>query len=121
MRKNILILAVSLFTSSFCFGQITVNKEDIKDKVEIFEVWSFKKPFSSKECYFIDYGQKNFKPVNYDLMGQGVIDKDGRKFEKGEWLSLLQYLESQGFIKDGERSETIGDINGRVTTFKKKV
>ena len=106
--------------SVLSFGQIIVNKEDIKDKVSIFEVWAFKKPFTSKECYFINYGQDNFKPANYDLLGQGIKSLDDKKFEKGEWLKLIQYLESQGFIKDSERDETIGDIKGRIITFKKK-
>lgn len=108
-----------IFICSVGYGQIIVNKEDIKDKVTIFEVWAFKKPFTQKECYFIDYGQENFKPFNYDLKEQGIKDSEGKKFEKGEWLKLIQYIESQGFAKDSERSESIGDVQGRIITFKK--
>jgi hypothetical protein len=117
--KKVLVLGL-LLVNGLGFSQINVNKEDIKDKVTMFEVWAFKKPFTSKECYFINYGQDNFKPSNYDLLGQGIRNANDDKFEKGEWLKLIQYLESQGFIKDDERNETIGNINGRIITFKKK-
>lgn len=104
---------------NIAFSQITTNKEDIKDKVSVFEVWAFVKPFTMKECYFINYGQKKFRPNNYDLVGQGIFDKDNRKFEKGEWLQLVQYLKTQGFEKKEERPGAIGDITGRVATFEK--
>lgn len=116
--KKLLLVSVLLFTT-LGFSQIIVNKENIKESVLIFEVWAFKKPFTSKECYFINYGQNNFRPCNYDLLNQGIKNDVDKKFEKGEWLKLLQYLESQGFTKESERQETIGDINGRVITFKK--
>lgn len=118
MKK--LILLFTLTASVLVFSQIITNKKDIKDQVSVFEVWAFKKPFTQKECYFINYGQEKFKPSNYDLLGQGISNKDNRKFEKGEWLQLVQYLESQNFYKDEERPETIGDVQGRIVTFKKK-
>ncbi len=117
MKK--IIVALFIATSSFISAQIITSKEDIKDKVDVFEVWAFIKPFTMKECYFINYGQKKFKPNNYDLVGQGIFDKDNRKFEKGEWLQLVQYLKSQGFEKKEERPGTIGDITGRIATFEK--
>ena len=115
------MLEISIILNTLTYGQIIVNKEDIKEKVTMFEVWAFKKPFTSQECYFIDYGQKNFKPSNYDLLEQGIKDKDGKKFEKGEWIKLYQFLESQGFVRDNEREEKIGNIKGRIITFKRKV
>lgn len=118
MKKK--VFALLMIISSFSFAQIKTNKEDIKDKVSTFEVWAFKKPFTMKECYFINYGQKNFKPNNYDLVGQGIYDKADRKFEKGEWLQLNDYLESQGFFKTDERKDNIGNVEGRIITFKKK-
>lgn len=116
--KKIILLALLSF-SYFASAQIIVNKEDIKDKTDIFEVWAFIKPFNLKESYFINYGQKKFRPNNYDFSGQCIFDKDNRKFEKGEWLQLVQYLKSQGFEKKEERPGTIGDITGRIATFEK--
>lgn len=117
MKKILLIGLVGMSISTF--SQIITNKEDISDKVDTFELWAFVKPFTSKECYFINYGQKKFKPNNYDLLGQGVYDKDNRKFEKGEFLQLNKYLKDNGFQKSDERPATIGDIQGRVITFEK--
>lgn len=118
MKK--ILISLGVMFSSVIYSQIIVNKEDIKDKVDEFEVWAFKKPFTSKDCYFINYGQKKFTPSNYDLLGQGIIDKDGNKFEKGEWLRLSKYLREQGFKKESEREEYIGDLKGRVITFIKE-
>jgi len=57
--KEIIGMSVLLFAScTLSWGQIIVNKEDIKEKATMFEVWAFKKPFTNQECYFIDYGQK---------------------------------------------------------------
>ncbi|WP_312922588.1 hypothetical protein [Empedobacter brevis] len=117
--KNILVIS-SIIISGFVNAQIITNKEDISEKVEMFEVWAFKKPFSLKESYFINYGQDKFKPNNYDLVGQGIQDKEGKKFDKGEWLKLVQYLEKNGFYKQEERAETIGNVEGRIITFKKE-
>ncbi|MFY7845485.1 hypothetical protein [Chryseobacterium gambrini] len=117
MKKFLFIFLLGF--SCILSAQIITSKEDIKDKVDVFEVWAFIKPFTMKECYFINYGQKKFRPNNYDLVGQGIFDKDNRKFEKGEWLQLVQYLKSQGFEKKEERPGYIGDITGRVITFEK--
>lgn len=116
--KKILFSLLICFSAAFS-AQIITSKEDIKDKIDVFEVWAFVKPFTLKECYFINYGQKKFRPNNYDLVGQGIFDKDNRKFEKGEWIQLVQYLKSQGFEKKEERTGYIGDLTGRVVTFEK--
>jgi len=41
MKKIILMLGMSIIACTLSFGQITVNKEDIKEKVTMFEVWAF--------------------------------------------------------------------------------
>lgn len=117
MNKILFFLAIII--STIYSAQIITSKEDIKGKVDTFEVWAFIKPFNMKESYFINYGQNKFRPNNYDLLGQGIFDKENRKFEKGEWLQIVQYLKSQGFEKKEERPGTIGDITGRIATFEK--
>ncbi len=119
MRK--FILAAVILFSSLGFSQIIVNNEDIKNKTSMFEVWAYKKPFSQKECYFIDYGQSDFNPVLCDYKTQSISDSNSLKFEKGEWIKLIQYIESQGFEKNAERTQAIGSGIARVITFKKKV
>ena len=99
---------------------MVVNGTDLNEEVDIFEVYAFKKPFSTKECFFADYGQKNFKLHFYDHKRQAIYNAEGEKFEKGEWLNLMKYLRSQGWKKTDERKEKLGDNEGRVVTFEKE-
>lgn len=98
-------------------AQIFVNKVDITKETETFDVWAFTKPFSTKESFFIDYGQDDFKPHYYDHKTQLISDKDGNKFEKGEWIKLVKYLNANGFEEKSSRDANIGDVKGRVITF----
>ena len=112
-------LFIALFFCLFMNAQIVVNGNDITKEVDAFEVWAFKKPFSQKESYFINYGQDKFRPHYYDHKTQAVLTADGEKFGKGEWLQLVKYLKEQGFEKTDERLENIGDVQGRVVTFER--
>lgn len=113
---------LAFLLSAFCLhanSQVIVHETDLNKEVEIFEVYAFKKPFNTKECYFADFGQKDFKLHFYDHKRQAIYTADGRKFEKGEWLNLLKYLRSQGWEKTDERKEKLGNNEGRVITFEK--
>lgn len=118
MKK--IIKTALLLVSLNCFSQIQVNGVDLNKDSEIIEVWAFKKPLTTKESLFVDYGQKKFRPHYYDHKTQCIIDKDGNKFKKGSWLSLVKYLKSQGWSKGEERKSTIGDVTGRIIVFEKK-
>jgi hypothetical protein len=118
--KTIKLLLIALLFSFNSFAQITVNKVDISNEVDTFEVWAFKKPFSNKESLFVNYGQDKFRPHYYDHKTQRILNGSGEVFKKGSWLKLSSYLKKQGWIKTDERSETIGDITGRVVTFEKQ-
>ncbi len=117
MKKLVfsLILLISVTASS----QVIVNKVDVNEESEIFEVYAFKKPFSTKEVYFGNYGQDNFKLHYYDHKRQAIYDSEGNKFEPGEWLKLYKYLRDNDWKKIDEREEKYGKTKGRVITFEK--
>ena len=117
IKKALLFLLV--FTALGASAQVVVNKKDINQEVKSFELYAFKKPFSTKESYFINYGQENFKIHYYDHKRQAVFNAEGEKFSKGSWLKLVEYLEAQGWEKTEERLENIGNNQGRVITFKR--
>ena len=110
------LLLLSLLISGAAFGQI-VNKEEVQSNT--MEVWAFVKPFNNQESYFADYGQKKFRPHYYDHKTQRIFDNDGNYFKKGDWISLYEFLKSEGWEKTGERPQSIGNIQGRVITFER--
>ena len=77
--------------------------------------------FTQADCYYVDYGQKGFKEHFYDYKSQAVLDKNNVKFEKGEYMKLLNYLEAQGWVKDSQRESELGDVNQDYTISKKRV
>ncbi len=111
MRKLFFILLI--ITTSTIQSQIVVNNTDISD-LEIFEVWAFKKPFTMKDVYFVNYGQKKFRPNYYNSPKQRI-----RGIERGEYLKLIQLMERNNYSKIDERIDFIGDNQGRVMVFKK--
>lgn len=115
MKQLLFGIAMAITTTSF--SQVIVNKVDVNDAAKTIEVWAFVKHFTVEECYFMNYGQEKFRPNYYDHKTQMISDKDRNKFKKGEWLKLTNYLESQGWEQKSERKATIGDLEGRVTTF----
>ncbi|MCR5860972.1 hypothetical protein LRS05_01895 [Flavobacterium sp. J372] len=118
--KKFLLACTFLGLTYTAKAQIMVNGIDITKETEMFDVWAVAKPFSTKESFFVDYGQDGFKPHNYDTKAQMIADKDGKKFEKGEWMKLVKYLNSQGFEEKSSRDQNIGDQKGRIITFVKK-
>lgn len=121
MKKIILTITIALSAFTMSNAQILVDKKDITQTVDMFDVWCFTKPFTTKECYFIDYGQTGFKPVNYDLKEvQTIRDSLENKFSKGEWIRLVNYLKLNGYEKTGEHESMIGNLKGRVVTFERK-
>lgn len=118
--KTIKLLFFFLFLSTtLSFSQV-VNKVSISKETDVLELYCFKKPFSQKESFFIDFGQDKFRPHYYDHKTQAVFDDSARKFKKGEYLKLYKYLKSKSWIKIDERDHEIGDVKGRVITFEKK-
>jgi hypothetical protein len=114
------LLYLFLLISNFTFSQVYVNKIDLNSEAKSFELHMAKKPFTSKDCYYVDYGQKDFKEHFYDHKSQAILDKDNVKFEKGEYMKLLNYLESQGWFKDSQRESELGDVNITIVLFRKK-
>jgi hypothetical protein len=100
-------------------GQVYVNNVDMNTTVKQFELHLAKKPFSNKECLYVDYGQ-NFKEHFYDLKGQGIEDSTHTQFKKGEYIKLLNYLDSQGWTKDSQREGELGDVKINIILFKRK-
>jgi hypothetical protein len=108
-------------TSSQNPNSLMVNGQDLNTTVKMFELYSAKKPFTNKECFYIDSGNNNFKPQNYDVTkNQAIFDKDGKKFEKGENMRLAQYLDDAGWVEAGTRQTTQGDVPVTVVRYKKK-
>lgn len=101
-------------------AQVIVNGNDINKTATTLEVWAIAKPFNTKESMFADYGQDDFKSHYYDHKSQAINDKDGKKFEKGEWVKLLNYLTSEGWEMKSERPGNVGDQKGRIITFVRK-
>lgn len=117
MRK-FLLLFFTLLVSSLIYSQ-KVNGKDLKNETDYFELWMFKKPFTSQECYFVDYGQEKFKPHYYDHKRQAITDNSGQKFEKGKYVKLAKFLKESGWKKTGQREAEIGDIKGTIISFEK--
>jgi hypothetical protein len=122
MRKIAITLLILVSGLSYnANAQVTVNNVDLNTEVEMFEVWAFKKAFSTKESLFINYGQDKFRPHYYDHKTQRIFDDEGNYFKKGSWMKLYAYLKKQGWKKTDERKETIGEVKGRVITFERIV
>ncbi len=109
-----------MLASNLCFAQVYVNTLDLNKEVKSFELHMAKKPFTQADCYYIDYGQKGFKEHFYDHKSQAVLDKDNVKFEKGEYLKLLNYLEAQGWVKDSQRESELGAVKIKIILFRRK-
>ena len=119
MKKLIVILL--LISTKSTFGQLFVNKQDLNKSVKNFELHLAIKPFTSKQCLYIDYGQDGFKESNYDLSEkQSIFDSSENKFVKGEYLKLYNYLTSIGWEKDSQRESSLGDVKISIILFKRK-
>ena len=120
MKKRLLLITSTFLIAITIKSQVMVNGIDLNKEVEAFEVWAVKKPFSQKESLFVNYGQDNFRQSNYDSKKQCILDKNGRKFMKGEYMKLYNYLKNQGWIKTSEVETSIGSQKGRIIMFEKK-
>ena len=112
MKKLITFLALAVISFA-AQSQIIVNGNDISNE-SIIEIWAFKKPLTSKEVFFANYGQDKFRPHYYDHKTQRI---DG--VDKAESIKLLKLMRDNGFTKIDEREENIGNVKGRVLTFEK--
>jgi hypothetical protein len=117
MKKLKLLI---LLISNIAFSQVFVNNTNLNQNVKNFELHVAKKPFTSKDCFYVDYGQKDFKEHFYDHKIQAVFDINNVKFEKGEYLKLLNYLEQNGWVKDSQRETELGDVKINIFLFRKK-
>lgn len=118
MRKIITFLL--LFVAFYTNAQVIVNKENLNEVADSFDLFVAIKPFTTEECVFIDYGQDKFKPNNYDLKDvQAVYDKDGNKFKKGDYRKLVKYLEAEGWKQTDKRMSKIGNIDINIVTFER--
>lgn len=119
MKTKILTIGM-LFLSMTMFSQVYVNNVNLNKTVKSFELHMALKPFTTSQCYYIDYGQNGFKEANYDLKGQGVEDSTHIKFEKGQYMKLKNYLEDQGWVKNDERISKLGNTKIDIIEFKRK-
>lgn len=110
------ILLISISTQA----QVYVDSTDLNTAVKYFELHITKKPFSTKDCYYVDYGQKDFRERGFDNESQSVHNKDSVKFEKGEFVKLVNYLGEQGWIKDGQRETKSGKELITIVLFRRK-
>lgn len=117
MKKLLLIF---LFGSLSANAQVIVNNEDLNQKVEMFEVYLMAKPFNTKESIFANSGSNDFKLQNYDTKKQSISNAEGKKFEKGDYLNLVQYLTDQGWEEGKSRDITLGNQKGTCVIFKRK-
>lgn len=118
--NNLKLLCGAILVGGAMNAQVMVNSVDLNKEVETFELYIMAKPFNTKESLFVNYGQDKFKISNYDLRDQGISDAEGKKFEKGDYMKLLNYLGKQGWEKADERETTNGNQKGKVIIFNKK-
>jgi hypothetical protein len=118
--KKLFFLFVIYFICLNASSQVMVGGIDLNTTVQMFELNVMAKPFNTKESLFINYGQEGFRLSNYDLMKQGVSDASGKKFEKGEYLKLFQYLMEQGWEKVDQKTVTLGTQTGTTYIFNRK-
>jgi hypothetical protein len=118
--KKILIV-IFIITTNAAFGQLIVNNQDLNKTVKNFELHLAIKPFTSKQCLYIDYGQDGFRESNYDLNEkQSIYDSTGNKFVKGDYMKLYNYLTAIGWEKDSQRESSLGDVKISIILFKRK-
>ena len=117
--KTFVIFSLLILFGVSSNAQVYVNGVDLNKESEIITIYAFKKPFSTKECYFCDYGHDGFRLANYDSKKQCIKDKNGKKFERGEYMKLYSYLKSQGWKKSDEFEESLGDNKGRAIIFER--
>ncbi|WP_417365630.1 hypothetical protein [Flavobacterium beibuense] len=117
MKKIFLLF---LFVTIGAKAQVVVNGENLNEKVTMFEVYLMAKPFSTKQSIFANSGSNNFKLHNYDTKKQSIYNADGKKFEKGEYLNLYNYLVEQGWEEATTRQVTLGNNEGSCIIFKRK-
>lgn len=120
MKKIMMILAMVIFSMT-SKAQVYVNNVDLNKTVKMFELHMAIKPLTSKQCYYVDYGQEGFRENNYDILEkQAICDSTKTKFVKGEYLKLINYLDSQGWVKDSQRESKIGNVRVDIILFRKK-
>lgn len=110
----------ALLTSAFASAQVFVNDLDLNNNVESFEVYMMAKPFNTKESLFANSGKNDFKLQNYDTKKQSIFNAEGKKFEKGDYLNLYNYLTSQGWEEGTKRDVKLGNQTGTSIMFKRK-
>lgn len=118
MKK--ILLSTFLVFSITSYSQVVVDGVDLNNEVQMFEVYLMQKPFSVKESIFANSGKNNFKLQNYDTKKQSIYNAEGKKFEKGQYLELYNYLISQGWESTDEHQVKLGNNTGRTIMFKKK-
>lgn len=105
----IIMIAIALLSTMTISAQVYVGDIDLNTTVKSFELHVAKAGFSNKDRLYIDYGQK-FREFDYDVengtygQSQGVYDSAKVKFKKGEYLRLINYLDSQGWQQVSQRT-----------------
>lgn len=118
--KHIYFAFALFFVSAVGMAQVIVDGKDLNEEVEMFEVYTMVKPFSTKETIFANSGSNNFRLHYYDHKRQAIYNAEGKKFEKGQYLELYTYLTEQGWYVDNERPVKLGNNTGKAIIFKKK-
>lgn len=104
-----LFLLIGIIMSITSYGQLYVGDVDLNVTVKTFELHVAKAGFSNKERLYIDYGQKKFREFDYDSdittygQFQAIYDSNKVKFKKGEFIRLMNYLDSQGWEQVSQR------------------
>lgn len=118
--RRLAAVAILFGLASATQAQVYVNDVNLNTTVTQFEIHMCKKPFTTKDCYYADYGQK-FKEGDYDVVKrQAIYDSTGTKFEKGEYVRMLNYLNATGWKRSSQRITKIGNIDVQVILFEKK-
>jgi len=74
---------------------------------------------TTKEAVFVDTGDNNFKPVNWDLTKNQAVFFDGKRLKPKDSLKFKKYLLQNGWKIVDKTGSAIGNIKINITTFTK--
>jgi hypothetical protein len=118
MKRITLTLATVLIALTTQAQSVEINSKKI-ESFNYLDVYSGVKMMTTKEAVFVDTGDNNFKPVNWDLTKNQAVFFDGKRLKPKDSMKFKKYLLSHGWKIADKSPSSIGNIKVTVTTYTK--
>jgi hypothetical protein len=118
MKKLTITLGTILIALTLQAQDVKINSKKI-ESFNYLEVYSGVKMMTTKEAVFVDTGDNNFKPVNWDLTKNQSVWFDGKRLKPKDSIKLKKYLLSNGWKIADKSPSSIGNIKITITTYTK--